>query len=112
MIPFVPVWFGYGWEVEFEFVQQVTLKGVAHPPTRRVAEVAFRERNSQRSSTFHLWPFTGVLGVQFVMGIVMTPLMCLYDADDTTKPLLAALGPRFGRTFAGEVYRELERRAR
>lgn len=111
MIFFTPVWLGYYWQLDYTFEAELSVQGTKSS-VRREVQVCFRERNCRRSALFHLWPSTGILGTQFVLGVFMAPAMCFFHTSDTLGPLLEAMKPRFGGTFAAEVFREVTKRRR
>jgi hypothetical protein len=107
MLPFLPIWLGYGWDMNLAVRWTLERAGERDVPGERTVKVAFRERNARRSAIFHLWPSTGFLGVQFVMGLVLAPTFWSYD-DEATTPLLAeTIGPRLGWTISSAVRRSL-----
>lgn len=112
MIPLLPAWRGYDYDLDMAFSGRVAPRGSdAWSDFSRELRWEFREMNHPRSAAFHIWPSTGIYGTQFVLGLVMSPLMCFYDPQYGTEILVKALQPRFGRWFASEVYRRLAARA-
>jgi len=107
MLPFLPIWLGYGWDMELSVEWTIFVDGKLAARGRRSIEVSFREKNARRSAVFHLWPSTGFLGAQFVFGLVLAPTFLFYDAEATTPLLVQALEPRLGRTIAAALRRGL-----
>ncbi len=107
MLPFLPIWLGYGWDMNLAVTWTIEREGERTVTGHRTVHVAFRERNAHRSAVFHLWPTTGFVGVQFVMGLVLAPTFWSYDAEATTPLLAEAIGPRLGWTIAGAVRKTL-----
>lgn len=103
MLWFLPMWLGYRWEGTITVEARVVMHGAPLPARTWTADVVFRERNAPRSALFHLWPTTGFYGLQFVLGLVLAPTFLFYDAEETTPALVAALGPRLGRSFAARI---------
>lgn len=112
MIPFLPMWVGYSFELELALSWEVVAPAPAPPRAwpaggRRVT-VRFREQNARRSALFHLWPTTGTYGLQFLLGLVLAPTLCFYDGE-TTPHLVEALQPRLGQVVADAIHRDLQR---
>ena len=108
MIPFLPVYWGYSWELDLAVTGRVLCKNRTLASFRKAVHVEFREKNARRSAVFHLWPSTGFFGVQFIMGFFLAPRMSFYESDETTPVLIEALQPRLGRTFAHFLYRQVK----
>ncbi|HZV02339.1 MAG TPA: hypothetical protein VFF73_36870 [Planctomycetota bacterium] len=108
MIPFLPVWLGYGYTARLALDWSIDADGARRIEGHRDIEVAFREKNARRSAIFHLWPSTGFFGTQFVLGLVLAPTFLVYD-EDATPLLVHEIGPRLGATVAAALGRDLER---
>jgi len=117
LLPFLPVWYGYVYDLELELTGELRVGRLVRPgsivvgpprPVRRRARAELRELNCPTSALFHIWPLHGFHGVQFVASVFMAPFMIPYDGGATTERLAEVWGARVGRRFCEDVVAALE----
>jgi hypothetical protein len=108
MIPFAPIWLGYGYTARLALDWTIDAEGVPQIEGHRDLVIVFREKNARRSAIFHIWPSTGFFGTQFVLGLVLAPTFLRYD-EETTPFLVREIGPRLAATVSAAIARDLAR---